>query len=295
MLFVNFLWLQKNVVIRRTNFYKKCIIYFPDLSWCSPIGKICGKDVKVMEIWEYEFMEELLENRQRKEELIKELAQLPEGSLVKRKRENRKNEFYVYTQVEGKKKEVYISQKDVCLVKKLKEAEIKRNTIKKELSFLDNYYKRVYTLAQKIKNNYVQVQKEYTAKGSQKEDTYGNLKFKTVRGEMVRSKSERFIADSLFRFNIDYGYEQKLALKGYFFHPDFTIVNPLNGRVCYWEHLGMDDSEYIVDWINRKAIYKDNGIIEGRNLMVTTEKDTNKIDEIISDVFTIRRYDSLFP
>lgn len=45
----------------------------------------------------------------------------------------------------------------------------------------------------------------------------------TLRGESVRSKSERYIADWLYRHNIDYEYESPLQISDYKANPDFFI------------------------------------------------------------------------
>lgn len=47
--------------------------------------------------------------------------------------------------------------------------------------------------------------------------------YTTLRGETVKSKSERDIADWLYRHNINYVYEVKVDLKDFPFHPDFYI------------------------------------------------------------------------
>lgn len=45
----------------------------------------------------------------------------------------------------------------------------------------------------------------------------------TLRGESVRSKSERYIADWLYRHNLDYEYEPPLQISNYQMNPDFYI------------------------------------------------------------------------
>ena len=48
----------------------------------------------------------------------------------------------------------------------------------------------------------------------------------TEKGEYVRSKSEKIIADTLTKNNINYVYELPLRLKGYgTVKPDFTVLN----------------------------------------------------------------------
>lgn len=47
--------------------------------------------------------------------------------------------------------------------------------------------------------------------------------FTTLKGEKVRSKSEQYIADWLYRHSIRYQYEPKINVKDFDFHPDFFI------------------------------------------------------------------------
>ena len=52
-------------------------------------------------------------------------------------------------------------------------------------------------------------------------------KFETERGEKVRSKSEKIIADKLYAMNIPYRYEYPIYLKNLgIIYPDFTILLP---------------------------------------------------------------------
>ncbi|SHI62608.1 UvrD-like helicase C-terminal domain-containing protein [Arenibacter nanhaiticus] len=59
------------------------------------------------------------------------------------------------------------------------------------------------------------------------------LFFTTLKGEKVRSKSEQYIADWLFRNNIDYKYELKERISNSNFHPDFFIPS----ANIYLEHV----------------------------------------------------------
>lgn len=83
---------------------------------------------------------------------------------------------------------------------------------------------------------------------------------KTESGIWVRSKSEVIIANILYRSNIDFRYEEKLFYKeSQWKEPDFTISH--NGKVWYWEHLGLlGDEQYNKNWQEKKKIYQDLGI-----------------------------------
>ncbi len=75
----------------------------------------------------------------------------------------------------------------------------------------------------------------------------------TERGELVRSKSEKIIADKLAMMGIPYIYEAQLHLKSHgIIYPDFTVLNKRTRQEYYWEHFGMmDNQEY-----SEKAIKK---------------------------------------
>lgn len=113
-----------------------------------------------------------------------------------------------------------------------------------------------------------------------------NLVYKTERGEMVRSKSEVIIANMLYENHIPYTYEKELDVGGYKKIPDFTIEDEESGDVWYWEHCGMmNDENYEKRWNAKEKLYAANGIIEGKNLIVTKEYgkgfDSSEIKKII--------------
>ena len=76
-------------------------------------------------------------------------------------------------------------------------------------------------------------------------------------GLSVRSKSESIIASQLERYNIPFRYEALLQLEDQIYYPDFTILNPQDNWVIYWEHFGMvDDPEYARQMDNKLAEYR---------------------------------------
>jgi hypothetical protein len=85
---------------------------------------------------------------------------------------------------------------------------------------------------------------------------------RTLRGEMVRSKSELTIADRLYSNHIDYIYEHPLTINGRTRYPDFTIEDAESGRKFYWEHCGMLlNPHYCERWERKVKWYRDNGIL----------------------------------
>lgn len=105
------------------------------------------------------------------------------------------------------------------------------------------------------------------------------LKHKTYAGVMVRSKSERTIANTLFRYGIPFRYECELVLNGRPIYPDFTILSPVTGKIIYWEHFGvMDKASYREKARHKLEIYEENGIIPSINLITTYETADTPID-----------------
>lgn len=95
----------------------------------------------------------------------------------------------------------------------------------------------------------------------------------SARGERVRSKSEKIIADTLDRYDIPYRYEYPLEFKGErTLYPDFNVLNRRTRQEYYLEHLGMmDDPEYAADAVRRIEYLGAHGIIPGKNLLITAE------------------------
>lgn len=103
---------------------------------------------------------------------------------------------------------------------------------------------------------------------------------RTLKGELVRSKSEVIIANMLYEAGIEYEYEKELNLgEDGIRIPDFTIDDAESGLCFYWEHCGMlGDAAYSKHWHEKQAIYKKHGIIEGENLIVSKDSLNGGID-----------------
>ena len=93
------------------------------------------------------------------------------------------------------------------------------------------------------------------------------------RGEQVRSKSEKIIADRLAELGIPYRYEAPLFLGTMgIVYPDFTLLKVCTREEIYWEHPGMmDDPSYVHKALNKINTYIRNGYIPGKNLLLTFE------------------------
>lgn len=100
----------------------------------------------------------------------------------------------------------------------------------------------------------------------------------TAGGERVRSKSELFIADALFKHGIKYHYECAVETIDHLTgmpktrYPDFLALNARTRKTYYWEHFGKcDDPDYVNDNLNKLIDYQDVGIVQGINLIMTFE------------------------
>jgi hypothetical protein len=109
----------------------------------------------------------------------------------------------------------------------------------------------------------------------QEETTYAeHLIHRTLKGHMVRSKSELVIANLLHSKGMAYEYERVLegmAEPGRL-RPDFTFVDAA-GELIIWEHLGMlDNAGYSRSWDWKQQWYTKNGFVEGQTLFTTRDE-----------------------
>jgi hypothetical protein len=102
----------------------------------------------------------------------------------------------------------------------------------------------------------------------------------TEKGEMVRSKSEKILADKFNLLGIPYIYEKPLYLEGYgYVHPDFTLLNVRKKKEYYLEHFGMmDNPEYTVKTVQKLETYEKNGIFPGEKLLLTYETGSHPLN-----------------
>ena len=103
-----------------------------------------------------------------------------------------------------------------------------------------------------------------------------SITFQTNRGEKVRSKSEKIIADYYDRMNIPYLYEYPLQLHAdsrvITLHPDFTVLNTRTREQFFHEHFGMiDNPEYADNLLKKLELYAKNQIYPGVQLLITME------------------------
>ena len=118
-------------------------------------------------------------------------------------------------------------------------------------------------------------------------------KYLTERGELVRSKSEKILADLFYKTNIPYQYEPLLELNNFqTIYPDFILLNVNKRKTTYWAHFGLlDDIDYAQKAFKKLELYEQNGILLGKDLIISLESSEktlnmhdakNKIDTFLS-------------
>ena len=251
----------------------------------------------------------LLEEQKRLEKIIEKsrisLKDAPTGAL-RMSRSHGKLQYYRCT--EEKKAGTYINRGNIELARKLAQkaydekvlrlAEKRLSQIKKlTKDYSENEIEEIY-FQERIERQELIVPieptwgqqvvawkaKEYRGKGF-REDTPIIM---TEKGERVRSKSEKILADYFYRNGIEYKYECPLYLDGVgTIYPDFTFLSPITGQEIYWEHSGkVDDPVYARKLVKKIQAYENNGIFPGEKLILTYETEqtilnTTKIEQLV--------------
>ena len=190
-----------------------------------------------------------------------------------------------YYQCIDDNKGVYIPRDNKELPKRLAQKGYNKAVVKKgearlkqikriTKNYSDDEIEKIYTSMNKARQLLVNQGKEF------KEGTPLIL---TEKGERVRSKSEKILADYFYRKNILYKYEKPLHLKGYgTVYPDFTFLSRKTYREIYWEHEGMmDKQDYARAAVRKIELYQINHIYPGDRLIITFETEQNVLNSKI--------------
>jgi hypothetical protein len=238
------------------------------------------------------------------------LTTVPEGNLRISKDKNKPRYYQCIDDNNG----IYIPRSNKELPKLLaqktynrivvKKVEARLKQIEKILQdYTDDEIERIYTSMHKerqflvtpIEATWNQLLMEWYKEEYQgKEFKEGMPVILTEKGERVRSKSEKILADYFYRKNILYKYEKPLYLKGYgTVYPDFTFLSRKAGEEIYWEHEGMmDKQEYARTAVRKIESYQINNIYPGDRLILTFETEhsilNSKIIESLADRYLSR-------
>lgn len=224
------------------------------------------------------------------------LKNVPQGSLAIRIKKD-KPEYYWRI---NRKKEVYLKKDQMSLVKVLAQKsyllEVEsyiKNQIDTIQTFLENYsttsvsdyYHHLSNSRKELVTPICIPDEIYTRLWQ--EEAYSGKGFAvneseilTEKGERVRSKSEKIIADKLLSLGIPYKYEHPLQLaRGGVIYPDFTLLDVEKRKEVYYEHFGMmDNPEYAEKAVRKIENYIRNGYIPGNNLIFTFETSRHPLD-----------------
>lgn len=176
------------------------------------------------------------------------------------------------------------AQKMLALVKPILKNKRKSLSIPSEVEMrekMEQVYEKLSPSRQKLITPYICAEEEYikqweSEKNRMKDQMNAQPPISeifTEKGEQVRSKSEKILADKLYLREIPYVYEAPLYLTGYgYIKPDFVVLNKRTRREYYWEHLGMmDDKDYCEKAIKKIETFERNGIFPGEKLILTHE------------------------
>ena len=102
----------------------------------------------------------------------------------------------------------------------------------------------------------------------------------TERGEVVRSKSEKILADMFNKYGIPYQYEPEIQLKGNkTVYPDFILLDIRKRKTYIWEHLGLAGNEdYAVSNLKKIYLYEKSGYHLGVDLLISEESEEMPLD-----------------
>lgn len=249
-----------------------------------------------------ELQEELCELRKLKERISKSLIKLPPGTIRTGMLKKKYPQYFFVDEDTRLKKPHgrYLRKDEIDFAQKYIQNEYNHDLLEKidiriaEIDRINNAipgtnikdcYSNLSPAKKLLVNPYILPDEEFLKQWyenyPQNQNTYPyDQEFLTEKGELVRSKSEKMIADKLYSRNIPYVYEARLLLKNkVIYYPDFTLLNIRTRENFYLEHFGrMDDPEYCKKALEKIDKYEENGIFLGEELFVTFESSKKAIN-----------------
>lgn len=264
-----------------------------------------------MKTMEANLWKEMNELNKMVEEAEKRLKAAPKG-LVRIKKKRGKAEYYYKDENAGGGNGRYLRKNerdiakgivqrdyDACVVKIAKERIRAIKTFLKMYTGanLSTIYPKLSPYRRNLISNLILPDDEYVRRWEAvqyvgKPHPEGAPEIITEKGELVRSKAEKIIADKLYALGIPYRYEYPVILEGNItMYPDFTILRMPSREEVYLEHLGMmDDINYVDGVMFKLNTYERNGIYLGVKLFVTYETgkkplNTRALDGMLRKLF----------
>lgn len=212
----------------------------------------------------------------------------------------KKGEVYQYYLVENGGKRRYVKKRDMDNVRRILQQDyyervygellIMRNRIKKflgkyDLKAISGVYERLGDGRKDLVTPVIMTDEEYIARWIKKypgnQNSYPkNQQYPTKKGEVVRSKSEKILADMFYQYDIPYNCEPHVKLKdGTHACPDFVLLNVRKRKTYFWEHFGLLAKEgYAKDNWEKLRNYEDIGFYPGENFLYTMETEKQSLD-----------------
>ncbi len=234
-----------------------------------------------------------------KEDFENELRGLPEGSLYCKIQKGRWFYYQLLPKKGNRKKEkrigisrdldtvfalvrkMYITKALTLVDKDIKtiETAIKNYQDFDEESVMTTFLKKHPELSQGIIRKQ-QSDEEWADAFERQRDFYEeDRKHTSIQGESMLSKNEIYIASRLDHYKIPYRYEASVPHPDVSRIPDFTIRRPRDGKIIYWEHLGLTgDMGYMKGNELKFVEYEEAGITPWDNLIVTYDTPDGGLD-----------------
>lgn len=216
------------------------------------------------------------------------------------------NKYYLRSskEAEGSPKKKYLGKKDLEIARQLAQQEYEKQLLAAAKSLLrkvsvkaeeyDNHllqqvYESLHEARKALVTPLVISDEEYAVRwmGQVYEPGFfakDSPDYYSEKGERIRSKSEKIIADKYARRDVPYLYELPLNLKYegrvITVRPDFTVLNKRTRQIFIHEHFGMiDHPDYASQCLKKLDLYAANGIFPGDNLLITLECNGCPFDE----------------
>lgn len=235
----------------------------------------------------------------RRLDLVDELNYLPEGELYIREDNGLHNFYQRFRRTGNRKKErrkgikkdpellnalvrkKYVTEAIAMLEKDIAAAEelLRIYVPADENSVMEGFAKKYPELADGIYHGVSGLQEwadEWRGSSDFHEE---HLTSTAADGTPRRSKGELLIGSQLDQYKIPYRYEA-LAHPDLPYRPDFMIRRPKDGKVFFWEHLGLvNDRDYMTASRRKLEAYEDVGIVPWDNLIITYDQADGGINE----------------
>ncbi len=264
-----------------------------------------------------DILKELKEEHKRvsglQELISREIRWAPDGSLRVCGKTGKNSQYYQYIQEEKEKYPAgkYLNKEEAETIRKLAQKDYDEkllNWVKKaerRLNSLINCYEHnppeiIYNNLSDIRKELVnpyyipddKFLKEWENKWILGKNSY-EKKYSIVsqRGELVRSKSEKIIADKLYAEGIPYVYEPEILLEsGDWLYPDFAALNVRTRKEYLFEHFGkMGEARYSRKNVKKIEEYALSGYALGDGLLATFETEEKMFDPKYLDLL-VKKY-----